>query len=152
MVEGRCSATRNVERVGLARMRARKRHTAQQEWSIVLMFVRETQRVYRGAPPVPMQNVLVAGDCQTHETVGAQVETSSSAGIARLHARAKAASLPEMKRRMRRHPVSAEVEPGWLHVLRGAPRMPMRNILAGPGCRRNEGLSVRIETSSGARL
>lgn len=45
---------------------------------------------------MPMQNALAGDDCRTHKSLAAQMETSSATGVARLPARAKAASLPEI--------------------------------------------------------
>jgi len=104
----------------------------------------------RGASLLSMQNVLASTDRGTHESAEAQVKALSGASVARMHTRAKAGSLPEMERKMRRRRVGAEADPGRLHPLRGAPLMRMQDISAGADCRTHESVGGHMETSSRA--
>ena len=89
---------------------------------------------------MPMQNALAGDDCRTHKSLAAQMETSSATGVARLPARAKAASLPEIGSGDATIRVAAEARAGRLRVLQGARLMPMERISGAFDFRPNDSL------------
>jgi hypothetical protein len=105
------------------------------------------KRTSRGAQPSGLRTALGSADRRTNERLSAQIKTSGRTRVAPSHVHVKVELLSELRRADAGFRVGAEARVSRLHVLRGAPLVPMRAACGNADCGAHEGAGAPVETS-----